>query len=271
MATPYITIGCPTTGGGQVISGNSMFLIDGIAVACVGDKATCPTHKVVATIVSGDPCMQIFGKAAARVNDSLSCGCKLLPKQNLVVQDNGGGTASATKSSSSPMSQKQQTTDSFREDKYENYYIEQYKTDVYISHKAVLLGDEGVTPLDGAVSYFLNYKVQGKELFLSVVINAAPLSHKGTVYPFGTAIVSREGKEIARTKLKKDKGYWPTDKNKAPLGSCTIKLPEPNLQLVDVELELGYTAVISDTVGSVHPIPPIKKYKFSLNSAARKV
>lgn len=65
--------------------------------------------------------------------------------------------------------------------------------------------------------------------------------------------------------------YWSTDKNKAPLGSCTIKLPEPNLQLVDVELELGYTAVISDTVGSVHPMPPIKKYKFSLNSAARKV
>lgn len=272
MATPYITIGCPTTGGGKVISGNSLFLIDGIAVACTGDKATCPTHKVLATIVSGDPNMNIFGKMAARASDSLSCGCKLLPKQGLVVQDNSGGTASSVaKSSPAAMSQKQPATDSFTKDKYENYYIEQYKTDVYISHKAVLLGDEGVTPLDGAVSYLLNYKVQGKELFLSVLINAAPLSHKGTVYPFGTAIVSREGKEIARTKLKSNQGYWPTDQNKAPLGSCTIKLPEPNLQLVDVELELGYTAVILDTVGSVHPMPPIKKYKFSLNSAARKV
>jgi len=99
LATPYITIGCPTTGGGQVISGNSMFLVDGIPVACVGDKATCPTHKVVATIVSGDPYMQIFGKAAARVNDSLSCGCKLLPQQNLVVQDNGGGSAQGSQAS----------------------------------------------------------------------------------------------------------------------------------------------------------------------------
>ncbi|EYT12657.1 PAAR motif family protein [Acinetobacter sp. 1592897] len=89
MATPYITIGCPTTGGGKVISGNSLFLIDGKAVACTGDKATCPTHKLVATIVSGDPYMNIFGKLAARVGDSLSCGCKLLPQQNLVVQDNG--------------------------------------------------------------------------------------------------------------------------------------------------------------------------------------
>ncbi|MEN8269160.1 PAAR domain-containing protein [Acinetobacter baumannii] len=86
MASPYITIGCPTTGGGQVISGNSAFLIDGIAISCVGDKATCPAHKTVSTIVSGDPNMQVMGKAAARVNDSLSCGCKLLPKQSLVNQ-----------------------------------------------------------------------------------------------------------------------------------------------------------------------------------------
>ncbi|WP_151981763.1 PAAR domain-containing protein [Acinetobacter guerrae] len=96
MATPYITIGCPTTGGGQVMSGNSIFLIEGIAIACVGDKATCPKHKTVATIISGDPHMQVMGKAAARVNDSLSCGCKLLPKQCLVVQENGGGIKQAS-------------------------------------------------------------------------------------------------------------------------------------------------------------------------------
>ncbi|WP_312057093.1 PAAR domain-containing protein [Acinetobacter courvalinii] len=99
MATPYIVVGCPTTGGGQVLSGNSMFQIEGIPIACVGDKATCPKHKTVATIISGDPNMQIFGKAAARVNDSLSCGCKLLPKQSLVVQDNGGGSSSTDSSS----------------------------------------------------------------------------------------------------------------------------------------------------------------------------
>lgn len=121
MATPYITIGCPTNGGGQVISGNSMFLIDGIPVACVGDKATCPTHKVVATIVSGDPYMQIFGKAAARVNDSLSCGCKLLPQQNLVVQDNGGGSAQSSSAS------KAQTQDSFVEDKPNEIHKVQFK------------------------------------------------------------------------------------------------------------------------------------------------
>lgn len=90
MAKPYITIGCPTSGGGKVISGNSSFLIEGIPIACVGDKATCPKHKTIATIMSGDAHMQIFGKAAAQVGDSLSCGCKLLQKQSLVVGDNGG-------------------------------------------------------------------------------------------------------------------------------------------------------------------------------------
>lgn len=89
MAIPYITIGCPTTGGGKVISGDSSFLVQGIPAACVGDKASCPKHKTVATIVSGDPYMQINGKAVARVNDMLSCGCKLLPQQNLVVGATG--------------------------------------------------------------------------------------------------------------------------------------------------------------------------------------
>lgn len=93
MALPYIVLGCPTTGGGKVITGNSSFLIEGIPVACVGDKATCPKHKTVATIVSGDPYMLVMGKAVARVNDKLSCGCKLLQKQYLVVGDNGGSIA----------------------------------------------------------------------------------------------------------------------------------------------------------------------------------
>lgn len=86
MSTPYAVIGSMTTGGGTITTGESSFLIDGIPIACVGDKATCPLHKTVATIVTGDANMQIMGKAAARVNDSLSCGCKILPKQNLVVQ-----------------------------------------------------------------------------------------------------------------------------------------------------------------------------------------
>lgn len=100
MTTPYIVMGCPTTGGGQVISGNSMFQVEGIPIACVGDKATCLKHKTLATIITGDPYMQVLGKAVARVNDSLSCGCKLLPKQNLVVGATGPGNGSGSSNSS---------------------------------------------------------------------------------------------------------------------------------------------------------------------------
>lgn len=88
MALPYITVGCPTTGGGKVLTGQATFLIEGIAVACVGDTASCPLHKVIATITSGDAHMQVLGKPVARVNDSLSCGCKLLPQQSSVVGAN---------------------------------------------------------------------------------------------------------------------------------------------------------------------------------------
>lgn len=88
MSKQYITIGCPTTGGGKVITGDSSFLIEGIAVACVGDQATCPKHKTTAKIVAGDTHMLVKGKPVARVNDPLSCGCKLLQKQSLVVGNN---------------------------------------------------------------------------------------------------------------------------------------------------------------------------------------
>lgn len=143
LATPYITIGCPTTGGGKVISGNSLFLIDGKAIACTGDKATCPTHKLVATIVSGDPCMNIFGKLAARVGDSMSCGCKLLPQQSLVVQNNGGGSAQGSSSSTA------QTQNSFVEEKKE--YGIQFQ-----------LKDEQTHKVFSEIPYSIIYKKNGK-------------------------------------------------------------------------------------------------------------
>jgi uncharacterized Zn-binding protein involved in type VI secretion len=144
LATPYITIGCPTTGGGKVISGNSLFLIDGIAVACTGDKATCPTHKVLATIVSGDPNMNIFGKMAARAGDSLSCGCKLLPKQGLVVQDNGGGSSLGSTATHTA------AQDSFVEDKPKEYGIQ------------FQLKDEKTQKVFSDIPYSIIYKKDGK-------------------------------------------------------------------------------------------------------------
>lgn len=116
MGIPYITIGCPTTGGGQVISGDSSFLIEGIAIACVGHKATCLKHKTVSTIMTGDPYMIIKGKSAARANDSLSCGCKLLPKQFLVVGDNALSVGTQVNSSNASAINSFVKTDFFDEE-----------------------------------------------------------------------------------------------------------------------------------------------------------
>lgn len=277
MATPYITIGCPTTGGGQVISGNSMFLIDGIAVACVGDKATCPTHKVVATIVSGDPCMQIFGKAAARVNDSLSCGCKLLPQQNLVVQDNGSGAASSAQSSSPPLSQKQQTTDSFAKDEYENYYIEGSKT-VIVEFKNLLLPYDqdkanlfGVVAqaLSGACSFEVSHKIQKRQLFITVTLLPPTLRADATIYTFGTLRLFKNKQPIGGPfALKVGKGFWNTEKDRQPVGSCEITLPAPDLQAITASLELGFEGKFDN--GKVVPNPPYKTHTFTITSASRR-
>ncbi|MCF4180424.1 PAAR domain-containing protein [Acinetobacter baumannii] len=277
MTTPYITIGCPTSGGGQVIPGNNMFLIDGIPVACVGDKATCPTHKVVATIVSGDPCMQIFGKAAARVNDSLSCGCKLLPQQNLVVQDNGGGAASsAAKSSSAPISQKQPATDSFVKDEYENYYIEQNTTKYVKFTNGIFPYDEDKKNLFGAISqavsgvctFIVTYILKGQELFVTVSMLPPTLSGDATIFPYATLDLVHNNQSLGKTRLEKGKGVWSTENAKEPVGQCKVTLPKPDLSTIEATLTMGYTAKFDG--GTVRPNPPHTRFSFTLNSASRR-
>lgn len=276
MATPYIVVGCPTTGGGQVISGNSMFLIEGIAVACVGDKATCPKHKTVATIISGDPYMQIFGKSAARVNDALSCGCKLLPKQNLVVQDNGGGSASsAAKASSAPLTQQQSTKDSFIKEEYENYYIEQ-NTTKYVKFKNVIFPyDEDKKNLWGSLSqavsgvctFVLTYIVKGQELFVTVSMVSPTLSRDATIFPYATLELIHNSQSLGKTRLEQGKGVWSTDNGQQPVGQCKVTLPKPDLSTIEATLTMGYSAKFDG--GTVRPNPPHTRFSFILNSAAR--
>ncbi|MDH2636152.1 MULTISPECIES: PAAR domain-containing protein [Acinetobacter calcoaceticus/baumannii complex] len=278
MATPYITIGCPTTGGGKVISGNSLFQIDGIPVACTGDKATCPTHKVLATIVSGDPNMNIFGKMAARAGDSLSCGCKLLPKQNLVVRDNGGGAASsAAKSSPAPVSQKQPAVDSFAKDEYENYYIENSKTTMvpfkpwlfpYDQDKSSLFGQVMQT-MSGACTFEVSYKVEKQNLFVTATLLPPALKGDATIYPQAALRLFKDQKPIGDVvRLKVEKGYWNTENDRQPVGSCNVKLPAPDLSVITVQLTMKYDAKFDG--GTVVTNPPHVVHEFTITSAARR-
>lgn len=96
MARTLIVVGDATTGGGRVITGSPATDIEGKPVARVSDKATCPKHQVVASIVSGDTTLVFEGQPAAREGDKLSCGCSLIAGQQSRVYVDAGGAGDGT-------------------------------------------------------------------------------------------------------------------------------------------------------------------------------
>lgn len=74
---PIVLVGhkhdCPRHGEGKVISGNPDSLVDGRAVACVGDKTCCG-----ATIKTGSQTHMIEGRSVARLGDKTSHGGSLI-------------------------------------------------------------------------------------------------------------------------------------------------------------------------------------------------
>lgn len=78
MSRMTIVVGDLTSGGGRVITGSSFTAIDGKPVSRVNDQATCPKHKGVFPIVSGDTTFIVDSQPVARHGDSLACGCTLI-------------------------------------------------------------------------------------------------------------------------------------------------------------------------------------------------
>jgi len=85
MSKKIILLGDTTSHGGTVISawgrdGPVPYDIDGIPVACIGDKVTCPKHKGTHEIVQGasGPPFTLAGKPVAREGDQVSCGAVLV-------------------------------------------------------------------------------------------------------------------------------------------------------------------------------------------------
>ncbi|SPL69124.1 PAAR motif protein [Acinetobacter stercoris] len=257
-------------------------MVEGIPIACVGHKASCPLHKTVSTIVSGDQYFQVSGRPTARAGDSLSCGCKLLPKQSLVVGDNGGGMSRGSAGMSAAAQQqslsKSDLTNNLREkEKHEIYYIERNKTD-HVSFKTFLppydedrksLLGVATQVLSGACTFFVTYIVKDLELFITVSYIPPVLKNDAKIIPTGTVNISREKSLLTSKNLELKEGYWDTTKGKEPVGSCKIQLPEPNLQIVTVSIVLGYIAKFDG--GSLIPTPPSTKYTFTLSSASRPI
>lgn len=94
MQRVVIVVGDRTTGGGEVLTGAPSTFINNIAVARMGDKASCPKHGGFFAIVTGDHTFTIDGRPLARHGDSLACGCRLLAsRQSMVTVEAGGGAA----------------------------------------------------------------------------------------------------------------------------------------------------------------------------------
>jgi len=84
-----IRVGDATTHGGKVISSSAPhFTVDGKAVACIGDKCTCPIvgHGGVCTIIEGDGKHTIDGRAVAYDGHKTSCGASLLAENGKLHQ-----------------------------------------------------------------------------------------------------------------------------------------------------------------------------------------
>jgi uncharacterized Zn-binding protein involved in type VI secretion len=75
-----IRLGDPTSHGGKVISaGASDYLVDGIAVVCLGDQCSCPLpgHGVT-MVVEGDDDYVVEGKPVAFAGHKTGCGATLI-------------------------------------------------------------------------------------------------------------------------------------------------------------------------------------------------
>ncbi|EJD6083016.1 PAAR domain-containing protein [Providencia rettgeri] len=74
-----IRTGDKTTGGGQVLSGSSLMVFNGIGVARLGDPVYCPKkgHNNV-VIAQGHPTFLDNGIPVAFDGHKCSCGCTLI-------------------------------------------------------------------------------------------------------------------------------------------------------------------------------------------------
>ena len=72
-----IRLNDPTSHGGKVVSvAASHFTVGGLAVACIGDKCSCPIHGQ-GTIIEGQAKHTIYGVAVAYDGHKTSCGATL--------------------------------------------------------------------------------------------------------------------------------------------------------------------------------------------------
>jgi uncharacterized Zn-binding protein involved in type VI secretion len=79
MSKGLVLLGDKTTHGGQVISASSTMVVNGKAVALVGDKVSCPIEgHGTNSIVEGSPEWVSDGKAVVVHGCHSQCGCQVI-------------------------------------------------------------------------------------------------------------------------------------------------------------------------------------------------
>lgn len=74
-----IRIGDSTSHGGKVVTGEDGSTVMGRAVACVGDRCTCPkSGHNDCVIIEGDQSVLVNGRAVAFDGHKISCGATLI-------------------------------------------------------------------------------------------------------------------------------------------------------------------------------------------------
>ena len=133
MARALIRLGDSTSHGGTVIEAPVRFTSDGIGIARVGDKVTCPIPGHGTNhIVSGDPTFIVDGQPVAREGDKTACGADLIPSQFVTTVSNG------SVSSGSPNVAERPTTDDQRaEVKKPESHEDQYDEQVHLIEPSI--------------------------------------------------------------------------------------------------------------------------------------
>ncbi|WP_343742319.1 PAAR domain-containing protein [Herbaspirillum huttiense] len=79
----FIVVGDRTSHGGVVLTGDQTWLVDGAAVARMGDLVSCPRcQRTVSIASSKDPAFTSFGAPAAFDGDRTDCGAILYSRHN---------------------------------------------------------------------------------------------------------------------------------------------------------------------------------------------
>lgn len=104
-----IRVGDMTTHGGTVIEGDPTMILNGRAVARVGDLVACPTCRGIYPIIEGNPGLTSNGKPIAYEGCRTACGAQLLLKENATFIHNipAGGTVSVPHETSGTLVEQQ--------------------------------------------------------------------------------------------------------------------------------------------------------------------